>query len=119
MTQRDPEIFPRPNRFVPERWFSSNPDPYQFCAFSSGPRMCLGATLAILEIKLLVATIVRQFRLSLVPDNRIDVRGPMFLSPRNGLPMTVHAAAARPPLVEVRGNVCALVDFPQRNPARH
>jgi cytochrome P450 len=119
MTQRDPTVFPEPNRFLPDRWFTTNPDPFQFCAFSAGPRMCLGSTLAMIEIKVVVATIIRQFRLALVPGRRIDVRGPMFLSPTNGLPMNIHPAAARPPRAELRGSVCALVDFPERDAVRH
>jgi cytochrome P450 len=118
MTQRDVTVFPEPNRFLPDRWFSSNPDPFEFCAFSAGPRMCLGSTLAIMEIKVVVATIVRRFRLSLTPGTRIDVRGPMFLSPKHGVPMNIHPAAARPAHVELRGNVCELVDFPDRNAVR-
>lgn len=118
MTQRDPNVFPQPNRFLPQRWFDAAPDRFQFCAFSAGPRMCLGSALAVIEIKLAVAAIIRRFRLALAPGSRIDIRGPMLLSPVRGLPMDLHPPGARPAPAELQGNVPAIMDFPDADHTR-
>lgn len=48
--------------FIPER-FSNNlkPNPYKFTAFQAGPRQCLGQTLAILEMKVVLFRLLQVF----------------------------------------------------------
>jgi cytochrome P450 len=113
MTHRESAAYPEPCRFLPERWRGRYFDAYQFSAFSAGPRMCLGAALAMLEIKLIVAMVLQRFRLNTPRDHRVDVRGPMLLSPKRGLPMDLHAVGAPIERNPLRGSVRDLVDFPQ------
>ncbi|KAH6689634.1 cytochrome P450 [Plectosphaerella plurivora] len=64
---RDPEIWHRANEFLPERWLvTDEADPlytpknaWRF--FASGPRMCLGQHLAMVEVKLLIVLVARRF----------------------------------------------------------
>ncbi|MCJ1266070.1 hypothetical protein MMC22_005952 [Lobaria immixta] len=60
---RDPNIFPEPNEFRPERWLD-NPrlDRYLF-TFSKGTRICLGINLAYQELYLVTAAIFRKYNL--------------------------------------------------------
>ncbi|XP_070566065.1 1,25-dihydroxyvitamin D(3) 24-hydroxylase, mitochondrial-like [Ptychodera flava] len=62
---RDPSIFTEPMKFMPERWSRQENDVHAFAAlpFGFGPRMCLGRRLAELEMHLLVARIIKNFRL--------------------------------------------------------
>lgn len=48
---RDPEQFPRPESYAPERWLGERPPagPLETCAFGIGPHFCLGYQLALLE----------------------------------------------------------------------
>ncbi|KAJ5718130.1 hypothetical protein N7488_003776 [Penicillium malachiteum] len=65
----DPEIYPNPHAFDPERWIRETDngerlDRY-FIPFSKGPRMCIGFNLAYAELYLVVARLARQFDFTL------------------------------------------------------
>jgi hypothetical protein len=63
LLHHDPDSYPEPERFRPERFLEGAPDPLTFLPFGSGMRRCLGAALAMLEIEQVVATVVRKFEL--------------------------------------------------------
>jgi len=65
MVHRNPEIFPEPLEFLPERWLkddSQHLDKY-LVAFSKGPRSCLGINLAWCELYLIMGNIFRKLEL--------------------------------------------------------
>ncbi|XP_078695168.1 cytochrome P450 3A8-like [Branchiostoma floridae x Branchiostoma belcheri] len=61
----DPELWPEPDKFRPERFSKEEMaarDPFAFLSFGAGPRGCVGMRLAMLEIKLALAKAMRKFR---------------------------------------------------------
>lgn len=70
-TQRNPTAFPRPNEFDPTRWMEPNAVSSEmkelFMPFSKGPRACLGKSLAIMELKLITAALLRSYEIVLSP----------------------------------------------------
>ncbi|GAB1210519.1 hypothetical protein APSETT445_009313 [Aspergillus pseudonomiae] len=77
-TLMDPEIFPDPHAFDPERWIRAAAkgqrlDRY-LVNFSKGSRMCVGLNLAYAELFLVIATVVRRFDIELyeTPKSNID-----------------------------------------------
>ena len=50
ITHHMPNFYPESDRFLPQRWQTIDPDPYTYLPFLAGPRMCLGAALATLEM---------------------------------------------------------------------
>jgi cytochrome P450 len=65
---RDPELYPDPERFDPERFLDRSPAPYAWLPFGGGAHRCLGSALAELEIKVALGTILR--RVGLAPADR-------------------------------------------------
>ena len=62
-------------------------------------------------MKLSLAAILARFRFGLLPDTRIDRSVQVTMSPRQGLPMAIHAPDRRFEAVPVRGNIREMVDL--------
>ncbi|CDP15011.1 unnamed protein product [Coffea canephora] len=61
--------------FRPDRWFDDNGmlkmvDPYKFPVFQAGPRVCLGKEMAFIQMKHVVASILRRYEIKKVDDNQ-------------------------------------------------
>jgi cytochrome P450 len=57
---RDPEVYPDPDRFEPDRWIGkqSAPTPYELAQFGGGPHFCLGYHMTWLESVQYLAVLV-------------------------------------------------------------
>jgi cytochrome P450 len=68
---RLPQYFEKPDRFLPERWteeFEKQLPRQLYIPFASGPHVCIGASFAIMEANLILATVARRWQLESVPD---------------------------------------------------
>jgi cytochrome P450 len=89
VVQRDARYFPDPEVFDPERFAPGRVEqipPYAYIPFGGGPRICIGNSLATMELVLLTATVLQQYRLTLdqpPPEREIEI----VLRPRGGLRM--------------------------------
>lgn len=113
-THHMPELYPEPERFLPQRWETITPSPYEYSPFSVGARMCIGATFAVFELKIVLAMLLQRYRLELLAGTGVDRQGFITISPRGGLPMLVcrqDRQFARG-VGGVHGNVREMVELP-------
>lgn len=82
----DPHRFD-PSRFPPDGLPKSAR--FQFLPFGAGPRICIGAAFAMMELTIMLATFVRAARFQLADGFEPQPAGQMFLLSRNGMPMRV------------------------------
>ena len=82
----DPDSFD-PNRFL--NGARERIDRFAYLPFGVGPRICIGATLAMQEASIVVATVMRHFTLELAPGHAVWPVHRVTVRPSGGLPMIV------------------------------
>jgi cytochrome P450 len=90
MLWRDPDRFD-PDRFSPEQ--SAGRDRFAYLPFGGGPRICIGAALAMTEATLILATLAQRFRLRFVEDQKIQIKARVTLR-APGMKLIVEQRAA-------------------------
>jgi cytochrome P450 len=90
------EVFPEPFEFRPERFTEDARAALPkgaYVPFGGGSRTCIGMRFGLLEVRTIAEAILERFTLELAePDRRLSIRQMPTLSPRGGLPVTVHAS---------------------------
>ena len=52
VTHHLPDLYPQPEKFLPDRWLTLRPSPYAYHPFGAGPRLCIGGPLATAIIRI-------------------------------------------------------------------
>ena len=71
---RHPDIWKNPNEYDPLRFHPNKAegrDPYAYLPFAAGYRNCIGQNFALNEERVVVATIIHKFHVSLVPGHHV------------------------------------------------
>jgi cytochrome P450 len=90
LTQRHPDYWAEPDRFLPERHAQAGQTPYAWLAFGGGPRNCIGAAYGQLEARLVIGYILRNFKLQ-ADGKRVRPHMGATLEPHPGVGMLVRA----------------------------
>ncbi|MCX6481040.1 MAG: cytochrome P450 [Mycobacterium sp.] len=92
--QMDPEVFPRPERFEPQRFIDAKPSTYSWVPFGGGTRRCVGAAFANMEMDVVLRTVLRHVTIQTTdaPGEKWHSRGVAF-TPKRGGRVVVHRRA--------------------------
>ncbi|NXO85954.1 CP3A9 protein, partial [Sitta europaea] len=74
---RDPEYWPNPDEFRPERFRKENKDsidPYTYLPFGAGPRNCLGMRFALLVLKVAIVSLLQHFTFQTCKETQIPIK---------------------------------------------
>jgi cytochrome P450 len=94
---RNPNIWPDPARFDPERFAPeavARRHRFAYLPFGGGPRVCIGNTFAIAEAQVIVAAIAQRYRLRLAPGRVVEPVGLLTLRPKSGVWVTLEPRKA-------------------------
>jgi cytochrome P450 len=114
LTNRMPSLYAEPDCFRPERWATISPSPFEYSAFSAGPRKCPGSLFGMSVVKIALAEILTRYRVALAPDARIDYQVRIALSPRGHVPVMLHRQDGNFAAATIHGSIRNLVRFPEQ-----
>ena len=87
-THHHAEFFPAPFEFNPDRWLNPTPEMKEaYMPFSRGSRMCIGIHLATMELKMILASVVNSWELSIgerTTDDTMSMTDHFVMMPKGG-----------------------------------
>ncbi|URD53875.1 cytochrome P450 [Chroococcidiopsis sp. CCNUC1] len=97
LTHQRPDLYPNPQEFRPERFLERQFSAYEFLPFGGGTRRCPGEVLALFEMKLILATILSHYQLTLATQQpEYPKRRGVNFPPKGGVKAIVTARRAMP-----------------------
>ena len=92
LTHQNPDIYPEPKKFKPERFLERKFSPYEYLPFGAGNRRCLGYAFAMFEMKLALVTILSNYSFSLAGEQHPlkPTRRGITFTPSGGVCLTVN-----------------------------
>lgn len=111
ITHHMADLFSEPERFVPERWATTKSSPFAYLPFGYGAHVCLGASFAMMTMKIVVAMVLKRFRLAVVPDAKINRKVAITLGVKNGMPVHITPQDRQffKSKTRIRGNIHEMV----------
>jgi cytochrome P450 len=95
LLHHDPDVYPEPGAFRPERFIENQPGTYTWIPFGGGRRRCLGASFAVQEMEVVLSAVLRRYELAPGRDRpETTRRRSITFSPSHGA--TVVLKARRP-----------------------
>lgn len=93
LVHTNPQIYAEPHAFRPERFIKKRFAPHEFLPFGGGTHRCLGAALALYEMKVVLASTVGRYDVSLAGASDAEaVRHTITMGPRHEVAMILRGS---------------------------
>jgi cytochrome P450 len=90
LAHREAKVFPRPTEFLPSRWQSTRPSPFEYFPFGAGGHTCIGRALGLKIITATLAFLMQRYELVLAYDQEIDWQIDIMFMPVNDAIVTLQ-----------------------------
>ncbi len=91
LTHQREDLYPNPKQFKPERFLEQKFSPYEFMPFGGGTRGCIAGSFALFQMKLVLATILSNYKLALAnkrPEKQKHYEDQCYA--KSGVKMVMH-----------------------------
>jgi len=92
-THQMPELWHEPMRFDPDRFAPPREEgkkPFQLIGFGGGPRICVGLAFAQMQMRIIIAHLLCNYRFELLPNQDVSPVAVPTKMPKDGLLVRVH-----------------------------
>lgn len=88
---QNPDVYPNPKRFDPQRFIDTKPNTFSWVPFGGGTRRCVGAAFAHMEMDIVLRTVLQHFTIQTTnaPGEKWHNRGVAF-TPKKGGRVVLH-----------------------------
>lgn len=86
----DPDLYPEPMRFIPERFIGRTYTPFEFLPFGGGHRRCLGSGLSDFEMRIALAEIVTHWEFE-PAEVEHEIRHDIAMGPKRGVRLNIKS----------------------------
>jgi len=93
VVHHDAQYYTEPETFQPERWDKTSKQPiprYAYFPFGGGQRLCVGNIFAMVEARLVFATLAQRWSFSLPADSSLELIPSITIRPKNGITLIAH-----------------------------
>jgi len=98
LLHHDPDIYPQPGRFLPERFLENPPGTYTWIPFGGGRRRCIGASFALLEMRIVIRAVLARYDIAPARARREHTRRrSITFSPSSGSTLVLRARTGDAP----------------------
>ena len=90
---RNPDVYANPEAFDPSRFEAEakkERNPFSHIPFGGGPRKCIGSTMAIMQMLLILAVFIRRYDFELTGADAVEIDPMMALHPKGAIEMRVR-----------------------------
>ena len=96
LTHHREDLYPEPKQFKPERFLERKYSNYEFLPFGGGSRRCIGDAFSIYEMKLVLATILSNYKLELAEEKPVKPqRRGVNITPAGDVKMVMKGQRSR------------------------
>lgn len=112
LINRDPSLYPDPDRFNPDRWSNLKPSPFQYLVFGAGGHMCPGTTFGYQMMRIALATILKKRAVELPAGSNIGHRLAVTHRPHGKVEIILRPRGAFVRHARANGRFSDLVTIP-------
>jgi cytochrome P450 len=95
-THRRPDLWEAPDRFDPDRFATCPRSRYAYLPFGGGGRQCIGDNFGMQAMQLILAQVIRAFRLTLAPARPLELHAGVTLRPKRDLRLRLWQPSCEP-----------------------